>query len=98
SALRPRSLSDLHRRRVQAVPALAVLDGGHRQLPRTGLSVLPIRARAMGLLVRRLSVALVAVCCAASCAGPRPASDAYAVAARGACGDAQLVRKELIAM
>jgi hypothetical protein len=52
----------------------------------------------MGLLVRRLSIALVAVCCAASCAGPRPASGAYAVAARGACGDAQLVRKELIAM
>jgi hypothetical protein len=51
----------------------------------------------MGVVIR-LGIAALAVALAASCAGSRPTTGAYPVAARGACGDAELVKKELIAM
>jgi len=49
-------------------------------------------------LIKRVVVAAVCVVLAASCAGARPTTAAYTNAARGACGDAELVKKVLIAM
>ena len=49
-------------------------------------------------MIRRTGLAVLAVALAASCASARPTTAAYATAARGACGDAELVKKELIAM
>jgi hypothetical protein len=52
----------------------------------------------MGVLTTRLPLAAIALAAVCSCASPRPATTDYATAARGACGDAQLVKKELVAM
>jgi hypothetical protein len=52
----------------------------------------------VGLLIRRVCVAAFAVALACSCASAKPTTAGYATAARGACGDAELVKKELISM
>jgi hypothetical protein len=51
----------------------------------------------VGVLIR-LGVAALAIVLAASCAGSPPTTEVYRAAARGACGDAELAKKELIAM
>ena len=52
----------------------------------------------MGVL-KRATVAVVVIAAASSCAGGGPpASKVFAAAARGACGDAELAKRELLAM
>jgi len=52
----------------------------------------------MGLLAKRVVLTTLAAGLAAACASPTPTTAAYTAAARGACGDAALVKKELVAM
>jgi hypothetical protein len=52
----------------------------------------------MGVLIKRAAAALLLSGLAVSCASQQPSTGAFAAAARGACGDAELVKKELIAM
>src|SRR5207249_10399462 len=73
AALRLRAVSDLYRRCAQAPQPLDLLDRRRPELPRSGLSFLAIRARVMGVLAKRLAVAIAAVALAASCASARPA-------------------------
>ena len=52
----------------------------------------------MGVL-KRATVAVVFVAAASSCAGGgTTSSNVYAAAARGACGDAEVAKRELLAM
>ena len=49
-------------------------------------------------MIKRAVPTAVALVLAVSCASARPTTGEYSAAARGACGDAELVKKELIAM